>query len=212
MLVSTRLMSRAHALQDYYPLISCNGKLLERVTTAKILGVHMDEHLTWADHITALLTSCYAALAVLRKLCNLVPYHVRKQLVESLVLSKLDYGCVVCYPLPDYQMKRLKRVQTTCASYVLGRYAVLEDLQKLNWLPIIERRDLALLKITRKALYDDTWPEYLRLKFHTVSAYNLRSLETPKLAIPAESGIFQDSAARLFNILPDKPRHETDRL
>lgn len=51
MLVSTRLMSRAHALQDYYPLISCNGKLLERVTTAKILGVHMDEHLTWADHI-----------------------------------------------------------------------------------------------------------------------------------------------------------------
>ena len=46
MLVSTRQMSRVHALQDYYPLISCNGKLLERVTTAKILGVHMDEHLT----------------------------------------------------------------------------------------------------------------------------------------------------------------------
>ena len=76
MLVSTRQMSRAHALQDYYPLISCNGKLLERVTTAKILGVQMDEHLAWADHITALLTSCYAALAVLRKLRNLAPYHV----------------------------------------------------------------------------------------------------------------------------------------
>ena len=76
MLVSTRQVSRAHTLQYYYPLISCNGKLLERVTTAKILGVQMDEHLTWADHITALLTSCYAALAVLRKLRNLAPYHV----------------------------------------------------------------------------------------------------------------------------------------
>ena len=210
MLVSTRQKSRAHALQDHYPLISCNGKPLERVTTTKILGVHMDEHLTWSDHITALLTSCYAALAVLRKLRNLAPYHVRKQLVESLVLSKLDYGCVVFYPLPDYQMKRLQRVQTTCASYVVGRYAVLEDLQKFNWLPIIERRDLAMLKVTHKALYDDTWPEYLRLKFRTVSAYNLRSLEAPKLAIPAESGTFQDSAARLFNVLPDKLRHETD--
>ena len=42
------------------------------------------------------------------------------------------------------------------------------------------------------------------------SAYNLRSLEAPKLAIPAESGTFQDSAARLFNVLPDKLRHETD--
>ena len=56
-----------------------------------------------------------------------------------------------------------------------------------------------MLKITRKALYDDTLPEYLRLIFHTVSAYNLRSLEAPKLAIPVESGTFQDSAARLLN-------------
>ena len=38
---------------------------------------------------------------------------------------------------------------------VLGRYAVLGDLRKLNWLPIIKRRDMALLKITHKALYDD---------------------------------------------------------
>ena len=95
-------------------------------------------------------------------------------------------------------MKRLQRVQTICAGYVLGRYAVFEDLQKLNWLPIIEKRDLALLKITHKALHDDTWPDYLRLKFHTVSPYNLRSLEAPKLAIPTESGTLQDSAARLY--------------
>ena len=67
-------------------------------------------------------------------------------------MSKLDYGCVVFYPLPEYQMKRLQRVQTTCAAYILGRYTVLEDLQKLNWPIIIKRRDLALLKITHKAL------------------------------------------------------------
>ena len=83
MLVSTRQISRAHALHDYYPAVSRNVKLLERVTTAKILGVHMDEHLTWVDHMTCLLSSCYAALAVLRKLRNLAPYHVRKQSEES---------------------------------------------------------------------------------------------------------------------------------
>ena len=64
------------------------------------------------------------------------------------------------------------------------------------------------LKITRKALYDDTWPEYLYLEFHNASAYNLSTIL--KLAIPAESGTFQDSAARLFNILPDELRHKTD--
>ena len=79
MLVSTCQMCRSHALHDYHPAVSCNGKLLERVAKAKTLGVHMNEHLTWADHMTSLLSSCYAALAVLRKLRNLAAYHVRKQ-------------------------------------------------------------------------------------------------------------------------------------
>ena len=57
-------MSRAKSLNNYYPAVSCSGKLLEHVTTAKILGFHMDEHLTWADHVTVLLSSRYAALAV----------------------------------------------------------------------------------------------------------------------------------------------------
>ena len=111
----------------------------------------MDEHLTWADHVTALVSPCHSALAVLRNCA----YHVRKQLVESLVTSKLDYGCIAYYALPEYQMKRLQRVQTTCAGNVIGRYAVLGDLRKLNWLPVIKRRDMVLLKITHKALYDD---------------------------------------------------------
>jgi len=50
----------------------------------------MNEHLTWVDHLTALLSSCSAALAFLRKLRNLEPYLDRKQLVELLVMSKLD--------------------------------------------------------------------------------------------------------------------------
>ena len=71
-------------------------------------------------------------------------------------------------------------------------------------------RVVALPKITHKALYDDVWPDYLRLKFHTVSAYNLRSLEAPKMATPTERGTLQDSAARLFNTLPDRLRQEPD--
>ena len=36
----------------------------------------MDKHLTRVDHVTAVLSSWYAASAVLRKLHNLAPYHV----------------------------------------------------------------------------------------------------------------------------------------
>ena len=58
-----------------------------------------------------------------KKLRNLAPFRVKKQLAESLILSKLDYASTVFYPLPECQQKLLQRVQNVCAGYVLGRYA-----------------------------------------------------------------------------------------
>ena len=37
---------------------------------------------------------------MLKKLRNLAPFRVNKQLVESLILSKLDYASTVFYALP----------------------------------------------------------------------------------------------------------------
>lgn len=45
---------------------------------------------------------------------------------------------------------------------------------------------------------------------HTVSANNMRSLEAPTLAIPPESGTFQESTARLFNTLPGELSYESN--
>ena len=78
----------------------------------------MQEHSTWNILINELVTSCYGALAVLKKLRNIAPFRVKKQLVESLILSKLYYACTVFYPLPLCQQKRLQRVQNVCAGYV----------------------------------------------------------------------------------------------
>ena len=83
---------------------------------------------------------------MLRKLKNIAPFSVRKQLVESLMLSKLDYNDAVFTPLPVYLIKRLQRVQLEAAGFVL----------KLKWLPISERRDhrLACLAYSQhRALY-----------------------------------------------------------
>ena len=67
----------------------------------------MQEHLTWNIHINELVTSSYGALAVLNKLRNLAPFRVKKQLVESLILSKSDYAGTVFYLLPLSQQKNI---------------------------------------------------------------------------------------------------------
>ena len=207
MLFSTSQMARAHDLGDRTFSIKCGDKLLDRIRCKNLLGVRSNEHLSWSSHIDSLLTSCYGILAVLKKLKNLAPFHVKKTLVESLVLSKIDYASPVFYPLPVYQQKRLQRLQNACAGFVLRKFARQEDLATLNWLSISERMDFSILKLTYKALHDDPFPEYLRLSLHCVNAYRLRSSSAPVLSIPKESGTFQDSAAATFNKLPVEIRN-----
>ena len=59
------------------------------------------------------ISSCYAALALIRKLKHLTPFDVRKQLAECLILSKIDYITIfyVSHPIPECLLKRLQRVQ-----------------------------------------------------------------------------------------------------
>ena len=91
---------------------------------------------------------------------------MRKHLAESLVLSKVNYACSVFHPLPAFQMKRLQRLQNACAGFVTRSFAGVEDVVKLNWLPVNKKVELNILKLAHKSLYDETVPEYLKLNLH----------------------------------------------
>ena len=98
--------------------------------------------------------SSYGTLSVQRKLNNLARFHVRRHLAESLVLSHLNYACTVFYPLPVYQEKRLQRLQNACAGFVTRKFAGLEDIIKVNWLPVKENVEFNVFKLAHKSLYD----------------------------------------------------------
>ena len=89
MVISTKQMSTAHSLDHFKPDLSINGITIERVSSMKLLGTHIDQHLCWEENIKQVLSSCYATLATLRKLKNILPFNMRKTLVKALVLSKL---------------------------------------------------------------------------------------------------------------------------
>ena len=65
-----------------------------------------------------------------------------------------------------------------------------------------ETVELNILKLAHKSLYDETFPEYLKLNLHKVSAYSLRSSIAPVLSIPRESCTFQHSAQKeLYSVV-----------
>lgn len=208
MLISTPQMSRYHSLEERDLPIVCGDSALKSISCTKLLSVHMDQHLSWKTHVDSLLSLSYGTLSILRRLKNLAPFHVRKHLAEALVLSKLNYACTVFHPLPVYLEKRLQRLQNACAGFVTRKFAGLEDLIKLNWLPVKENVEFNILKLAQKSLYDNnSFPEYLKLTLHEVTAYNLRSSTAPVFFTPRESGTFQHSAATLFDRLPIATRN-----
>ena len=84
-------------------------------------------------------------------------------LAESLILSRINYGIVLYKNALAYLIKRIQRLQNAAAGYVLMRYSNEKDVISLNWLPIIELIDFEISKLAYKALYDQSWPNYLSL-------------------------------------------------
>ena len=147
MILSTPQMSRVHHLDEYDPNIAVSGYKLERIKSCKLLGVHINEHLKWDDHIKHTVSGCYATLSILRKLKYLAKYELRKATSRNTDFVKVDYADLVFYPVPQFLLHRLQRVQFAAASYVLGHYVNnFRDVLKIEWLSINERRDLNLLK------------------------------------------------------------------
>ena len=102
MLFSTQQLALVHKLDEYPINLHTNSAKLERIKTTRLLGTEIDENLKWNDDILSKISKCYNTLAVIKKLKNLTPFHARKRLAESLVLSLIDFNDIVCHPIPRY--------------------------------------------------------------------------------------------------------------
>ena len=197
-LFSAKQLSRVHELDAYPTNLSAGGRKLERLTSTKLLGTIFQQNLKWNEDIQSKFSCSYYSISVLRKLGNLSPFHVKKQLEECLISSKLYYNDIVYHQLPNYLLRCLQRVQLAVAS---KRCAKTPDIIDLGWLPFNENRYLNLCKTNFKAMYDVNLPRYLKV---TVRRQNrtLRSSAALNLEVPKHSGTLQDQAAKVFNSLP----------
>ena len=58
--------------------IKANGEVLERVQFFKFLSMWVQENLKWTDHIMKTVSSCFAALSIIKKIKNLALTALKK--------------------------------------------------------------------------------------------------------------------------------------
>ena len=180
----------------------------KRKVEGKILGVYVNENLNWDRHIMETVKSCYGTLALLRKIKRLTTFQLRKQLAECLVLSKLVYCNVVFDPLTNSQRQRLQKVQNCTAAFVLGHYCHVADVVKLRWLQIKESVEYNIAKLCFKSLYNENFPDYLKLQMKEQKS-NVRRCQDQGRTISHDynKNSFSFRSAEIFNNLPKAIRN-----
>ena len=75
------------------------SRSLERVSSTKLLGTHIDYHLKWEENVKQVSASCYCTLAILKKLRNFVPFNIREHLSQALVCPScvIIVLCIIIY-------------------------------------------------------------------------------------------------------------------
>ena len=187
-------------------LVRSQGKSIKQEPFVKLLGVTFDENLSWAEQINRVTRSAYATLQTLKRFKRFTPYRVRKTLAESLVLSKLNYCNMVYAQTPKYLKKRLQRVQTCAAGYVLRKHASLAEVTSLGWLLVEQKCELDESVACFKALYNEKWPDYVKME-KVVERRSLRSSDNGTMINPGVIGSFQNQASESFNSLPKNIRN-----
>ena len=205
---SSKQLHNRHHLSDIPVFLSMGEKPLDLESNPRLLGIYLDKHLDWSNHLQEIILSCYGKLAVLKKLKNFTTFKLRKQLAECLILSKLDFNDHVYSPLTIAQVNKLQRLQKAAASFVFGKYVSTKDILKLSWLPVEERRAFNCMKLTYKAIHYENWPTINPIEIKTTGRM-LRSSNDLKLMSSMIKGTFQDQASKQFNRLPSTVRHET---
>ena len=111
------------------------------------LGVIFDENLNMNKHIDTLCKTMFFNIRSISLNRDFLTEKVTIQLMISLVLSRIDYCNSMLAGLPDYNIKKLQRVQN-CAAKVCFKQKksdhVTPLLIKLHWLPVKERIDFKI--------------------------------------------------------------------
>ena len=145
------------------------GSCIPFQTTVTYLGVHLDQRLSMKQHISSL---CRTTFLALRRIASIPPFlsnSSTKQLVPSMITSRLDYCNATFAGVADEQIARTQKIQNNAARLILKKKSkrdhVTPLLKKLHWLPVKYRIQYKLATLAFRH-FDGTLPPYLFFSLH----------------------------------------------
>ena len=127
-------------LQPSYVL---HGHTLENVSSAKYLGVTINNTVSWDDHISNTCSKANRALSFLRRNLKINASNIKEKAYKIFVRPLLEYAASVWDPYSQKNIAMIEAVESRAARFVLNRFrntsSVNNILEALGW-PTLEQR------------------------------------------------------------------------
>ena len=136
MLVTSK---RLHSgLVDCKLEITASGTQIEQVHTKKLLGLVLDDQLTFDEHVNQLCKKLAQRIGVLKQIRSCLPIRQGKQFYNVMIKSVTLYGSTVWSSSSKNNIERIFKQQKRVARVIM--HASKEDrtvelFRKLNWIP-----------------------------------------------------------------------------
>ena len=190
--------------------INVAGTPVQLSNSVTTLGVTLDSHLSFQNHINSICKSCYFHIKALRHIRSSLPRDVCSNLAAAIVQSRLDYANSILYKAPRTYLNRLQRVQNCLAKTVSYTSPSLDSshlLRALHWLPVHKRIDFKIAVLAFRILSTQQ-PAYLHDLIHYYNPpRQLRSsdqilLRQPLTRTAFGTRAFSSAAPKIWNAIP----------
>ena len=180
-----------------------DGNVIPQVSSAKFLGVCIDQHLNWSEHIKLISMKIAKNAGILNRLASYLPQKVLLNLYYSLIYPYLAYGNIVWGSNYMYRLHKINILQkrairiiarvlpTTHTSQFFSRFKILR-LNQINTIQISE-----FMYRHKHKLLPSVFNDYFNITSDT-HTYFTRQVESYR-------GIFARTNTRLFALRSTGP-------
>ena len=142
--------------------LSVDGMQLTKVESERVLGVYIDSHLTWNEHIDTLRRKLLQRIAILARARKYIPTKYRLLLYNASVKPLFTCCCTVWSDCSQTNLDELFKLQKRCVRFILDSprdARSYDNFQKLKWLTVNQLFRLNKLGLLKKVI-DGRAPEY----------------------------------------------------
>ena len=191
--------------------INIYGEEIQNVVQEKLLGLCIDNNLSWTEQVNRMSAAISSRINLLLKIRRFLPMHIRIIYFNAYILPLFDYCCTIWGDCATNGLEKLEKLLKKSARVILEADIFTSSkllFNSLNWLNIENRIRYQKAILVFKSL-NGMVPDYMQDKFryNEQGNYNLRSafdytLQLPKPNTNFLKHTFLYSGAQLWNTLP----------